>query len=48
MRYIAGEYDVCVVGLGHAGSEAALVSARLALATVGFERESDSIFFLIR
>ncbi|HBT49573.1 MAG: tRNA uridine 5-carboxymethylaminomethyl modification enzyme MnmG 1 [Caldanaerobacter subterraneus] len=43
MRYIAGEYDVCVVGLGHAGSEAALASARLGLATVGFATNLDAI-----
>jgi len=43
MRYIAGEYDVCVVGLGYAGSEAALASARLGLATVGFATNLDAI-----
>ncbi|MBE3578901.1 MAG: tRNA uridine-5-carboxymethylaminomethyl(34) synthesis enzyme MnmG [Caldanaerobacter subterraneus] len=43
MKYIAGEYDVCVVGLGHAGSEAALASARLGLATVGFATNLDAI-----
>jgi tRNA uridine 5-carboxymethylaminomethyl modification enzyme len=43
MRFVAGEYDVCVVGLGHAGSEAALVSARLGLSTVGFATNLDAI-----
>jgi len=43
MKYIAGEYDVCVVGLGYAGSEAALASARLGLATVGFATNLDAI-----
>ncbi|MEW9083184.1 tRNA uridine-5-carboxymethylaminomethyl(34) synthesis enzyme MnmG [Caldanaerobacter subterraneus] len=43
MRFVAGEYDVCVVGLGHAGSEAALASARLGLSTVGFATNLDAI-----
>ncbi|NNG68190.1 tRNA uridine-5-carboxymethylaminomethyl(34) synthesis enzyme MnmG [Caldanaerobacter subterraneus] len=43
MRFVAGEYDVCVVGLGHAGSEAALASARLGLNTVGFATNLDAI-----
>ena len=29
MRYDAGEYDIAVVGAGHAGIEAALAAARL-------------------
>ena len=28
MEYYAGEYDVAVVGAGHAGCEAALATAR--------------------
>lgn len=43
MSYIAGEYDVAVVGLGHAGSEAALACARLGLKTVAFAINLDSI-----
>ena len=32
MEYIAGNYDVIVVGGGHAGCEAALAPARLDIA----------------
>lgn len=43
MEYIAGEYDVAVVGAGHAGCEAALAAARLGCSTVIFAINLDSI-----
>ncbi|MFZ5987478.1 MAG: tRNA uridine-5-carboxymethylaminomethyl(34) synthesis enzyme MnmG [Bacillota bacterium] len=43
MEFIAGEYDVAVVGAGHAGCEAALASARLGMNTVVFAINLDSI-----
>ena len=36
MEYFAGEYDVAVVGAGHAGCEAALAAARLGMKTLIF------------
>ena len=36
MKYDAGEYDVAVIGAGHAGCEAALAAARLGMKTVIF------------
>lgn len=43
MEFVAGEYDVAVVGAGHAGCEAALASARLGLKTIVFAINLDSI-----
>jgi tRNA uridine 5-carboxymethylaminomethyl modification enzyme len=43
MRYIAGEYDIAVVGAGHAGCEAALACARLGMKTIVFAINLDSI-----
>lgn len=43
MRFIEGNYDVVVIGAGHAGCEAALASARLGLKTVVFAVSLDSI-----
>ena len=41
--YVAGEYDVAVVGAGHAGCEAAYASAKLGLKTVLFTLHLDSL-----
>lgn len=41
--YNAGEYDVAVIGGGHAGCEAALSSARLGLKTIIFAINLDTI-----
>lgn len=43
MRYFAGNYDVAVIGAGHAGIEAALASARLGLKTVVFTINLDAV-----
>lgn len=43
MSEIREQVDVCVVGAGHAGCEAALVAARLGLETVIFTVSVDSI-----
>lgn len=43
MRFEAGEYDVAVVGAGHAGCEAALAAARLGFKTVIFAINLDSV-----
>lgn len=41
--YTADEADVCVIGGGHAGCEAALASARMGLKTIMFALNLDSI-----
>ena len=43
MDYFAGQYDVAVIGAGHAGIEAALASARLGCSTVCFTINLDWI-----
>ena len=43
MRYFAGEYDIAVIGAGHAGIEAALAAARLGLKTVVFTINLDAV-----
>ena len=41
--YLAGQFDIAVVGAGHAGIEAALAAARLGLETVCFAVNLDSV-----
>ena len=43
MPYLTEEYDVVVVGAGHAGCEAALAAARLGMETIMFTVSVDSI-----
>ncbi len=43
MSFEAGNYDICVVGAGHAGCEAALAAARLGFKTAIFAINLDSI-----
>lgn len=43
MNYIADNYDVAVIGAGHAGIEAALVAARLGCSTAIFTVSADWI-----
>ena len=43
MPYLSEEYDICVVGAGHAGCEAALACARLGLCTIMFTVSVESI-----
>ena len=43
MEYNAGEYDIAVVGAGHAGCEAALAAARLGMKTLIFSISLEAI-----
>ncbi len=43
MQYFAGEYDVAVIGAGHAGIEAGLAAARMGLRTVVFTINLDAV-----
>ncbi len=43
MDYFAGEYDVAVIGAGHAGIEAALAAARLGCNTAVFTINMDAV-----
>ena len=43
MEYLAGTYDIAVIGAGHAGIEAALAAARLGLRTVVLTINLDAV-----
>ena len=43
MKTLMEDYDIVVVGAGHAGCEAALAGARLGLKTIMFTVSVDSI-----
>lgn len=43
MTYEAGQYDIAVIGAGHAGIEAALAAARMGLHTVIFTINLDAV-----
>ena len=42
-RYSAGQYDIAVIGAGHAGIEAALAAARMGLRTLCFTVNLDAV-----
>ena len=46
MRYFAGQYDVIVIGAGHAGSEAALAAARMGCETLLLTINLDTIAYM--
>lgn len=46
MRYFAGEYQVIVVGAGHAGVEAALAAARMGCKTLVLNINLDTIAYM--
>ena len=43
MSYVAGEYDVAVIGAGHAGCEAGLASARMGMKTLVFSISLEAV-----
>lgn len=43
MGFLAGEYDIAVIGAGHAGTEAALAGARLGCRTIIFTINMDAV-----
>ena len=43
MKHLEENYDIVVVGAGHAGCEAALAGARLGLSTIRFTVSAESI-----
>ena len=43
MSYVAGDYDVAVIGAGHAGCEAALASSRMGMKTLVFSISLEAV-----
>ena len=43
MNYFAGDYDIAVIGGGHAGCEAALATARMGFKTLLFSISLEAI-----
>ncbi len=43
MKYLAGDYDIAVIGAGHAGCEAALAAARLGMKTLIFSISLEAV-----
>lgn len=43
MSYFAGEYDVAIIGAGHAGCEAALAAARMGMKTLIFSISLEAV-----
>ena len=43
MNYFAGEYDIAVIGAGHAGCEAALAAARMGMKTLIFSISLEAV-----
>ena len=42
-EFFAGQFDIAVIGAGHAGIEAALAAARMGLETVCFAMNLDAV-----
>ena len=43
MKYFAGDYDIAVIGAGHAGCEAGLAAARMGMKTLIFSISLEAV-----